>query len=223
MILAEDLKRAVNIVDLIGTHTKLRRPGPSGRSWRGPCPLHNGEDPNLAVYEDTQSFCCFVCKKSGDVYDYLQLSQGISFREAYRRLAGANGLDVDVRGTHFQQPPQLRLSSGEVKAFDKWLWLKREWLFSKLRSVQHREKAAMTFAETCFKSPNKIPERELQAFQDNLIYAHAAREVIEQQLDRIDFRPTEFDDDLETPMAALVQVFIREFYADRNLKELLIA
>ena len=47
--------------------------------------------------------------------------------------------------------------------------------------------------------------------------------MIEQQLDRIDFRPTEFDNDLETPMAVLVQVFIRGFYADRNLKELLIA
>ena len=168
MILAEDLKRAVNIVEVIGADTKLRPPGPSGRSWRGRCPLHDGEDPNLAVYEGTQSFCCFVCKKSGDVYDYLQLSQGISFREAFRRLAAANGLDVDVRDTHFEQPPQLKLSGIEAKAFDRWLWLKREWLFSKLRSIEHREKAAMTFAEMCFKSPNKIPERELQAVPGQL-------------------------------------------------------
>ena len=223
MILAEDLKRAVNIVDVIRDHTKLRPPGPSGRSWRGPCNLHDGDGPNLAVYEGTQSFCCFVCGKSGDVYDYLQLCEGISSREAYRSLAAANGLDVDLRDTHLQQPPVLKLSSGEVKVFDRWIWLKREWLFSKLRSIEHREKAAMTFAEMCFKSPNQIPERDRQAFQDSLTYAHAARELIEQQLDHLDFRPTEFDDDLETPMAALVQAFIREFYADGNLKELLIA
>lgn len=210
MILAEDLKRAVNIVEVINDHTKLRRPKPSGRSWRGRCNLHGGDGPNLAVYEGTQSFCCFVCGKSGDVFDYLQLSEGISFREAFRRLAAANGLDVDVRDTHLQQPPLLKLSSAEVKAFFLWLWLKREWLFSKLRSIEHREKAALTFAEMCFKSPNKIPERDCQGFQDSLTYAHAAREVIEQQLDRIDFRPAEF-----------VELFLREYYANRDLKELL--
>ena len=202
MILAEDLKRAVNIVEVIGAHTKLRR---SGRTWRGPCNLHGGDGSNLAVYEETQSFHCFVCGKSGDVYDFIQMAEGVSFREAYRRLAAANGLEADVRDTHLQQPPVLKLSSGEVKAFDRWLWLKREWLFSKLRSIEHREKAAMTFAETCFKSPNQIPERDRQGFQDSLTYAHAAREVIEGQLDRIDFEPTEF-----------VEAFLREFYADKN-------
>ena len=131
MILAEDLKRVVNLVEFIGGYTKLRRPGPSGRSWRGPCNLHGGDGPNLAVYENTQRFHCFVCGKSGDVYDYLQFCEGISFREAYRRLAAANGLEVDARDTHLQQPTRLKLSSIEAKAFDKWLWLKREWLFSK--------------------------------------------------------------------------------------------
>ena len=201
----------MNIVEIIGAHTKLRRPGPSGRSWRGPCNLHSGDGPNLAVYEGTQSFRCFVCGKGGDVFDYLQLCEGISFREAFRRLAAAKGLEVDVRDTYLQQPPPLlKLSSAEVKSFDGWIWLKREWLFSKLRSIEHREKAAMTFAETCFKSPNQIPERDRQGFQASLTYAHAAREVIERQLDKIDFRPTEF-----------VEAFLREFYADSNLKELI--
>ncbi len=81
MILAEDLKRVVNLVEFIGGYTKLRRPGPSGRSWRGPCNLHGGDGPNLAVYENTQRFHCFVCGKSGDVYDYLQFCEGISFQK----------------------------------------------------------------------------------------------------------------------------------------------
>jgi hypothetical protein len=199
----------VNIVEVIGAHTKLRR---SGRTWRGPCNLHGGDGPNLAVYEETQSFHCFVCAKSGDVFDFVQMAEGVSFREAYRRLAAANGLDVDVCGTHLQQPPMLKLSSAEVKAFDRWLWLKREWLFSKLRSIEHREKAALTFAKTCFKSPNRIPEPDRQAFQDSLTYAHSAREVIEKQLDRIDFRPK-----------GLVEVLMRDFYADKDLKDLVIA
>jgi len=209
MILAEDLKRAVNIVEVIGDYTKLRQ---SGRTWRGPCNLHGGDGPNLAVYEETQSFYCFVCGNGGDVFDFVQMAEGVKFREAYLRLAAANGLEVDVRGTHLQQRPGAKLSNIEAKAFDKWLWLKREWLFSKLRSIENLEKAAPHFAEICFKSPNQIPERERQAFHDNLTFAHAAREVIEQQLDRMDFQPTEF-----------VEVFMREFYADKNLKELLIS
>ena len=43
-----------------------------------------------------------------------------------------------------------------------------------------------------FQIPNQIPERDRQGFQASLTYAHAAREVIERQLDKIDFRPTEF-------------------------------
>ena len=206
MILAEDLKQAVNIAEVIGDYTKLRQ---SGRTWRGPCNLHGGTNQNLSVYPETQSFHCFTCQRSGDVFDFIQMAEGVSFREAYRRLAAANGLDVDVRNTHFQQTPLLKLSTAETKAFDRWLWLKREWLFSKLQAIEHREKAALTFAATCFKSPNQIPERDRQAFQDSLTFAHAAREVIEQQLDRIDFQAPE-----------LVEPFMREYYADKNLKEL---
>ena len=83
MILAKGFEAAVNIVEIIGAHTKLRRPGPSGRSWRGPCNLHSGDGPNLAVYEGTQSFRCFVCGKGGDVFDYLQLCEESRFEKRF--------------------------------------------------------------------------------------------------------------------------------------------
>ena len=40
----------------------------SGGSWRGPCPLHGGTNPNFSVSPDKGLYHCFTCGESGTVF-----------------------------------------------------------------------------------------------------------------------------------------------------------
>ncbi len=72
----DEIKRAANVVELIGQYVKLRK---TGRNYSGLCPFHAEKDPSFSVNPERQSFHCFGCKK------------GISHRVRHRLLEGAEG------------------------------------------------------------------------------------------------------------------------------------
>ena len=54
----EQVRQAVDIVDLVGSYIQLRR---QGRNFVGLCPWHDDSRPSLQVNPDRQSFKCWVC------------------------------------------------------------------------------------------------------------------------------------------------------------------
>ena len=82
----EKVRQANNIVDLIGQYTQLRG---HGANFMGRCPFpdHNDKTASFSVSEDKQLFNCFGCKKSGNIFKFLQLYNGLAFREAVDELA----------------------------------------------------------------------------------------------------------------------------------------
>ena len=87
----EQIKSSLDIVDLIGERVKLRR---SGRGYLGLCPFHNEKTPSFFVYPDTQSFYCFGCHASGNIFTYVMKTEGLEFREALELLAGRAGIEL---------------------------------------------------------------------------------------------------------------------------------
>jgi len=59
----------------------------TGRSWRGPCPVHGGEQRNFSIDPKRGIFKCFVCGVSGDVIELEQRITGLGFADAVRQLA----------------------------------------------------------------------------------------------------------------------------------------
>ena len=49
----------------------------------------------LKVYEETNTFTCFACNKSGDVIDIFQKTAGVGYNEALEALASSLGLNID--------------------------------------------------------------------------------------------------------------------------------
>ncbi|MGI8546528.1 MAG: CHC2 zinc finger domain-containing protein [Gemmatimonadaceae bacterium] len=73
-----------------------------GRTYRGPCPIHSGRNPNFVVLPGGQRFYCHKCGVSGDVIDYLQKrTQGrvASFPEALAWLSEATGVALPFSDT----------------------------------------------------------------------------------------------------------------------------
>lgn len=100
--LIDDIKNAVNIVDIIGESVALTK---AGRSYLGLCPFHNEKTPSFNVLEDKQFYHCFGCGKSGDVFKFLEEYRGLTFVEAVQEVGQKAGfqLELQVGSDHANQ------------------------------------------------------------------------------------------------------------------------
>lgn len=89
--LVEEVRRRADIVEIIAEHTRLKR---SGKTFRGPCPLHGGQGPNFSVDPVQGFYKCFVCGEGGTVYTFLQKHLGMSFPDAVRSIAERVGVEL---------------------------------------------------------------------------------------------------------------------------------
>ena len=80
----EEIKRAADIVELIGEFVQLKR---AGQNHLGLCPFHSEKDPSFTVSPSKQMFHCFGCKKGGDVFAFWMEYHKVSFPQAMRDLA----------------------------------------------------------------------------------------------------------------------------------------
>jgi DNA primase len=87
----EQVKQAVDIVDLVGRYVQLRR---QGRGYVALCPWHDDSRPSLQVNPDRQSFKCWVCDIGGDVFSFVMKMEGVEFREALALLADRAGISL---------------------------------------------------------------------------------------------------------------------------------
>jgi DNA primase len=91
----EQVKRAIDIVDLVGGYLQLRR---EGRAYKGLCPWHADSRPSLTVNQERQSWKCWVCNIGGDIFDFVMKQEGVDFREALNLLAERAGITLRPRG-----------------------------------------------------------------------------------------------------------------------------
>lgn len=89
-----EIKAAVNIVDIIGESVALTK---AGRNYLGLCPFHGEKTPSFNVVEDKQFYHCFGCGRSGDVFKFIEESRGISFAESVQVVAEKAGFAVEVQ------------------------------------------------------------------------------------------------------------------------------
>lgn len=87
----EELRKRVDIVDVVSEHVQMRR---AGRSFVGLCPFHNERSPSFSVSPERQMFHCFGCGAGGTVFRFVMDADGISFSEAIVHLAERVGMSL---------------------------------------------------------------------------------------------------------------------------------
>lgn len=87
----EEIKRKIDIVEIIGEHVPLKR---AGKNFRGLCPFHSEKTPSFMVTPELQIFKCFGCNLGGDVYRFLMEFEKIEFPEALKILADRAGIKL---------------------------------------------------------------------------------------------------------------------------------
>ncbi len=88
------IKRAVNIVDLIGEHIALTR---RGRTFKGLCPFHDDHNPSFDVDPERQSYRCWSCNAKGDIFDFVMNRERVDFRAALESLAQRARITLPAR------------------------------------------------------------------------------------------------------------------------------
>lgn len=88
-----EIKRRVNMIDIVRRYVELRRVGPR---WMAPCPFHQETKPSFSVNEEEGFFYCFGCQASGDLFDFFGRINGLGFRETLEQLAEEAGVTLDA-------------------------------------------------------------------------------------------------------------------------------
>lgn len=90
----QQIKDKVDIVDFVGEYITLTR---SGTNFKARCPFHNEKSPSFMVSRERQSWHCFGCNEGGDIFTFLQKSEGLSFVESLKILAQRAGVTLPNR------------------------------------------------------------------------------------------------------------------------------
>src|SRR5438309_3878577 len=94
--LLDDIRAAVDIVDLVSRFVNLRK---AGSHWKGLCPFHAEKTPSFTVNPQKGIFHCFGCGVGGDAFGFVMRQDRLSFPEAVRALAKSVGIALpDERG-----------------------------------------------------------------------------------------------------------------------------
>jgi DNA primase len=79
------VRDAVDFAELVSARTELRRAGPA--RMEGLCPFHDERTPSFGIDPVQKVYYCFGCQASGDVFTFVQETEGVDFKAALELLA----------------------------------------------------------------------------------------------------------------------------------------
>lgn len=85
------IKERVDVVELVGAKVQLRQ---AGRTFKGLCPFHTEKTPSFVVFPESQSYHCFGCGKSGDIFSFMMDTENLDFSDALKQLAQRANVEI---------------------------------------------------------------------------------------------------------------------------------
>src|ERR1700685_3444924 len=89
----DELRARLPASEVVGKRVKLRK---AGREWKGLSPFNKEKTPSFFVNDQKAMWFDFSSGKNGNIFDFLMLTEGVSFPEAVERLAGQAGVPLPV-------------------------------------------------------------------------------------------------------------------------------
>src|SRR5918911_3702117 len=122
----ERVRDAVDMVELVGARTDLRR---VGGSHTGLCPFHDERTPSFSVNAEKKVFYCFGCGESGDAIRFVEATEALDFPSAVELLADRYGVELkreeeDPQAAARRQRRErlLRLVERTAAYYERYLW-----------------------------------------------------------------------------------------------------
>src|SRR5438105_4736393 len=87
----EEIKARLPVSEVVRGRVKLVR---AGREWKGLSPFNAEKTPSFFVNDQKMAWFDFSSGKNGNIFDFLMLTEGLSFPEAVERLAAQAGVPL---------------------------------------------------------------------------------------------------------------------------------
>ena len=87
----EKIKDRLNIVDVVSQYIKLEK---AGNNLKAKCPFHNEKTPSFFVSPIRNSYYCFGCNASGDIFSFVENFEGVDFMGALKILGEKSGVPI---------------------------------------------------------------------------------------------------------------------------------
>jgi DNA primase len=119
--LTRQIREANDIVAVISGYLPLISSGNPNR-FKGLCPFHDDHRPSMQVDSKWQNFRCWTCGKFGDVFNFIQEYEKVSFLEARAILARrANIALTEDNAANTARLQQLEVLDWAAKMFNQCL------------------------------------------------------------------------------------------------------
>lgn len=110
----EEVKSKTDIVEIIQERTPLKK---AGRNYKGLCPFHGEKTPSFMVNPELQIYKCFGCGEGGDVFTFLQKTEGLEFGEVLQMLAARVGVTLtSYKPSHVEEQKDKLLKINALAA-----------------------------------------------------------------------------------------------------------
>jgi DNA primase len=89
----DELRARLPVSEVVGRRVKLRK---AGREWKALSPFNKEKTPSFFVNDQKAMWFDFSSGKNGNIFDFVMLTEGVSFPEAVERLAAQAGIAVPM-------------------------------------------------------------------------------------------------------------------------------
>ena len=86
-----EVKAKVDLIKVVQEHVRLTK---RNKDFWGLCPFHGEDSPSFKVNPQMQSWYCFGCERSGDVFTFVELIEKTDKRGALQLLAERAGVEL---------------------------------------------------------------------------------------------------------------------------------
>jgi DNA primase len=121
------VRDAVDFVELVSARSELRRAGPA--RYEGLCPFHDERTPSFGIDPAQKVYHCFGCQASGDVFTFVQETEGVDFKGALELLAERYGVELEREAEDPREAERrqrrarlLELLARTSAYYERYLW-----------------------------------------------------------------------------------------------------
>jgi DNA primase len=125
------VRDAVDFVELVSARTDLRRAGPA--RYEGLCPFHEERTPSFGIDPGQKVYYCFGCQASGDLFTFVQETEGVDFKGALELLAERYGIELQREEEDPKEAERrkrrerlLELLSRTASYYERYMWESEE-------------------------------------------------------------------------------------------------
>src|SRR3989344_1739982 len=87
----QQIKERLSILDVISPYVELHR---AGKNFKGKSPFTAEKTPSFFVSPDRGMYYCFSTSQGGDMFSFIQVMEGVDFKEALKILAQKAGVEL---------------------------------------------------------------------------------------------------------------------------------